>query len=104
MMSCGTQQRLEAALVFTYGKIKRQREMNAWKAVRICYYEDRCQQRTPIGIWDAERSVGWLRVLPWALSGENPQSQAENVELWHAKQTWQEANAATAHVMPTQRV
>jgi len=104
MMRCETQQELEAALVFTYGKIKLQREMNAWKAVRICYYKDRCQQRTPLGTWDAERRVGWLRVLPWALSGEKPQSQAENVELWNVKQKWQEANSAIAHVMPTQRV
>ncbi|NCA70508.1 MAG: hypothetical protein EOM91_10420 [Sphingobacteriia bacterium] len=49
--------------MFAYGHIKRQREINGWKDVRIHYYIGTTSQKTLVGTWEPSRGVGLMSVI-----------------------------------------
>ena len=71
MVRYDSQKTLEQALLFTYGHIKRQREFNGWKDLRISYYIENNKTMTLVGSWEPSRGVGGISMRPWVVDGQS---------------------------------
>lgn len=85
MVRFDSQGTLEKALLFAYGHIKRQRELNGWKDLRITYYIGEPKSMTLVGTWEPSRCVGWISMQPWVVDGQfGAAGMVEETFAWSA--------------------